>query len=168
LERYAREKGYTVVRNIYIQLYDENDKPIGGAQMEIDALLVGLDSVKEIVDVKFDSSKVSPSGQQRNLSFYYRKDLLYNLSERARAFGGLGEEKRSRIRNIGVIAGGEKMTLEEFQTSYPRTTPVSVVGLSTIPDTGPISPGTISIGTITGLTQANVIQLIADAIKKHL
>jgi hypothetical protein len=165
LERYAYERGFSVVRTLMIELYDDRGETIGPHQMEIDALLVGLGSVREIADVKFDYDRVSPARQLDNLEYYYRKDLVNITPQKARAFG---DRDWSSVRGIGVVAGGARMSLAEFQARYPRATAVSVVGLTTVPDVLPIARQRLTIGTMRGVTRAELIQLIIAAVTRYL
>ena len=177
LERYAQQQGYLIIYSVSIELYDENDETVVQHQVEIDALLIGPQSVvQEIVDAKFDYGRVSPAHELSKLDTYYDPRLRDISPQKARQFGGGGARgvDVSNVRSIGVVARGLKMTLAEFQDRYPRrqTIAVNAVGLSTVPenqpDTPSIAPGRLTIGTMAALTQDAFIRLIQDAINRHL
>src|SRR6266568_3214200 len=171
VERYAREKGYTIWYNVTLELYDKKGAKLGGQQAELDGLLISGGGVMEILSAKLDYGAIKKEGKSKvgpSITLYYQHNLRTITPQKARAFGTMDYGAVRGIR-VAIGHGGPKtIELSDFQDRYPLSPTWSVVGLTPVPDSGPAEPGRLTIGLLKGLTKQELLQITADTIKQYL
>ena len=134
----AAEAGLTLVRGLHLQAKGDKGN-VGGKQAEMDFVLLGADSVAEVVSAKIDPGKYSFSTDRKALGHFTGaplggQDLVDYLSAN---FGATPVWKKAT--SLEAVHTSGRMPLADFRTQYLDKTPVSSVTVSGV-SPGPEQP----------------------------
>jgi hypothetical protein len=176
LETYAGNNGLRVIYGPKLQIVDRAGANVGGAQSELDGLLVRGNTVAEVLSTKLNYetalNNTDVTAINRSLGNYFNPRLAAMTPARS---GALGARLRDAA-GIDLVYEGGRMSLEDFQADYSRAGNLRYIGLSARHDTRDVpreaaatlasgaSATRLTIGEMTGVTRVQLRRLVSDAI----
>jgi hypothetical protein len=151
----------TVLRNVHLRFLDNQGQTVGGAQAELDFLLLSNTQVVEIISAKLNPAQFRPSVDRAALQHYTSlpsnnpQELIKYLFAN---FGSVPRYKDVVDVQVHYNEGGseESMSLASFRSSYLGKTVVNTI------DVKSLTPAAENEGDLTGdiTTTANTSQLV--------
>lgn len=129
VEQVAEEGGFTMLRNVALNLVDGRGQVLGGTQAELDYLVLGRRRVEEVVSAKLNPAQLSVATDRRHLAHY--RDFpgsgsLQQIQQYARDNFGRTPLWNNAVGAIVTFAGGS-MPLRVFKDTYLSHTVVESV-----------------------------------------
>jgi|GEM_PF-6323194 len=166
----AHDKGLSVMRNVALQFYDSTGENIGGAQAEIDFLILGSNRVEEIISAKMNPAQLSVSRDRSNLGHYRSMPLSLQqmINYATRHFGSARLYARAVGARVTFSDYGSpgSMPLSQFRSRYMAKTPVDTLSVKVL---SPAQPGGGRTPDVPlSMTAAELIQKLSEEIDKIL
>jgi hypothetical protein len=137
LEAIAAEGGLTLVRNLKIQAYGDKG-PVGGAPAELDFVLLGQDSVVEVISAKLDPGQYKFNKKDRPALRHFKEAPLEGQALIDYAMANWGATPNwNRARRLEAHSSAGNMPLGEFRSRYLDKTvvdDVKITGVSPAPE----------------------------------
>jgi hypothetical protein len=163
--------GCTVLRGVHLQFQDASGADIGGAQAELDYLILGTDHVKEIVSAKLNPAQVRPPTDKAALRHYQAIPLVSQqmFQYAIRYFGAASIYQRATGIAVSYVDGGVpgRMSLAAFRTRYLAKTVVDKLVVKSL-GPSPDGPGDAKPDIPTGMTARELLDKLVEEIKKVL
>lgn len=170
--RYAQD--CTVLTNVELLLVDNANNPLSdGSVAELDFLILGDASVKEIISAKFKPDTYKPERDKQMLNHFYAMQNMNMQQIEEYAYKSFGSKKRGTPKWFKNIAhalvrfndGSEfkEMLLSDFGTKYLSKTPVDQVvvkGLSPAPEPGNTSRLDLTLAVNSSELRDKLIELV--------
>jgi hypothetical protein len=139
VEQIAEEGGFTMLRNVALNLVDNRQQVLGGTQAEIDYLVLGRRRVEEIVSAKLNPAQLRVATDRRALAHYRdfpQSGSVQQIQEYAQANFGRTPMWNNAVGAI-VTHGDGRMPLAAFRNAFMSRTVVESVTVRVLSPTQP-------------------------------